>query len=413
MSRLIAPKPCSLEDFLDYLVYVTHDAENLQFYLWLRDYTKRFFALPKADQALSPEWTAQEAAPDLRPAAMGRGLEKKVSDFSMDVTAFYDDKPEIADDALSATIFPPPRTHEQAAAAVAAANAQAGLRWESCMPFTHIFPALLSVLTPRRAVSIQPLRAECTLIAAHYLTPSSPRELNLSHRTRAHVLHALQHTTHPSAFTPVLALVAAMLRAHAHPNFVRWSLCNGNRPRILFLRAFASWWLAVAVALALILILSHCSRWIRIAVAPILWFGTTNMIAAAQGLCVLLHRKHTREVHPWELLPDETASARDVPTPGSAMSFPDPDLEKGASPPGLGPRLRALGPANAFDGEPWVARWRTTGWLRKLALREVRVREEALRVMQNRLVRQAEAWALLVTVPVVVGVVACPVVGLY
>ena len=115
-------------------MYVTHDAENLQFYLWLRDYTKRFFALPAAERALSPPWTAPDAAPDLRPAAVGRGHDRKASDLGIDVTAFHDDAADLLDDGPSATLRPPPRTHEQAAAAVAAANAQAGLRWESCMP---------------------------------------------------------------------------------------------------------------------------------------------------------------------------------------------------------------------------------------------------------------------------------------
>ena len=283
-------------------------------------------------------------------------------------------------------------------------------------PPRHFLPSSSSWLTGRRAVSIQPLRAEVTLIAAHYLTPTAPRELNLSHRTRAAALHALQHTTHPSALAPVRALVAAALRAHAHPNFVRWSLCNGNRPRVLFLRAFAAGWLAVAVALALALVLSHASRWIRIAVAPVLWFGLTNVTAAAQGLCVLLHRRRTREIHPWELEPDAPAPPTPPAAAAAAAATSVPDLEKAlppTPPQGLGPRLRALGPANGFEREAWVARWRRTGWLRKLALRQVRVREEALRVVQNRVVRQAEAWALLATLPLVAGVVACPVVGLY
>jgi hypothetical protein len=49
-------QPCSLYDFMNYLIYVTHDAENLQFYLWLRDYTRRFNALPESEKALSPRW---------------------------------------------------------------------------------------------------------------------------------------------------------------------------------------------------------------------------------------------------------------------------------------------------------------------------------------------------------------------
>ncbi len=47
---------------MDYLVYVSHDAENLQFYLWLQDYTKRFYATPRPEQVLSPPWFDAEAA---------------------------------------------------------------------------------------------------------------------------------------------------------------------------------------------------------------------------------------------------------------------------------------------------------------------------------------------------------------
>ena len=44
-------------DFMKYLVYIEHCAENLQFYLWYKDYVKRFGQLPKSEQALSPERT--------------------------------------------------------------------------------------------------------------------------------------------------------------------------------------------------------------------------------------------------------------------------------------------------------------------------------------------------------------------
>ena len=336
----------------------------------------------------------------------------------MDMPAFYDDKAELTDDARSTNPFPPIRAQKQAATTVATADSQVGLHWESCTYLPPSIPKVCKSLT-LAVVSIQPFRSEIKLIIAHYLTPSSPRELNISHRDRTTILPALQHTTHPSALSPIQCLVADTLRGRSHPNFVRWSLCNGNRPRVFFLRAFATWWLFVACACWVVLILSDRSRWIRVAIAPILWFGTTNMIAAAQGLCVLLHRRHTREVRPWELLPDEkVALVSDAAPPGSAAttSYPEPGtVEKGFSQPQSSKRsrLRALGPANDFRGEPWVERWRRTCWLRRLALRKVRVRDEALRVMQSRLVIQAELWSLLVTVPIVAGVVACPVVGLY
>lgn len=41
---------------MNYLLYVQYSAENLQFYLWLLDYEKRWKALPQSKQDLSPEW---------------------------------------------------------------------------------------------------------------------------------------------------------------------------------------------------------------------------------------------------------------------------------------------------------------------------------------------------------------------
>lgn len=42
---------------MNYLVYVEHAAENLQFFLWYRDYEKRFRSATTSDISLAPEWT--------------------------------------------------------------------------------------------------------------------------------------------------------------------------------------------------------------------------------------------------------------------------------------------------------------------------------------------------------------------
>ena len=39
-----------------YLLYVSRDAETLQFFLWLKDYTRRFNRLTEHEASLSPEW---------------------------------------------------------------------------------------------------------------------------------------------------------------------------------------------------------------------------------------------------------------------------------------------------------------------------------------------------------------------
>ena len=41
---------------MNYLIYIELAAENLQFFLWHRDYKERFAKLPAREQALSPPW---------------------------------------------------------------------------------------------------------------------------------------------------------------------------------------------------------------------------------------------------------------------------------------------------------------------------------------------------------------------
>ena len=46
---------------MDFVSYIERDPENLQFYLWYRDYVKRFNELPVNERMLAPEWTPERA----------------------------------------------------------------------------------------------------------------------------------------------------------------------------------------------------------------------------------------------------------------------------------------------------------------------------------------------------------------
>ena len=54
---------------MNYLKYIEHSAENLQFYLWFHDYTARFNNLAEGERALSPEWTREQAEAEATTAA--------------------------------------------------------------------------------------------------------------------------------------------------------------------------------------------------------------------------------------------------------------------------------------------------------------------------------------------------------
>lgn len=49
---------------MNYVKYIEHSSENLQFFLWHRDYTTRWESLQSSEKALSPEWTPNLADAD-------------------------------------------------------------------------------------------------------------------------------------------------------------------------------------------------------------------------------------------------------------------------------------------------------------------------------------------------------------
>ena len=64
---------------MNYLVYIEHAAENLQFFLWYRDYSKRFSELPSKEAALAPTWSAEQAEQDAQANNGPAPLKQQVS----------------------------------------------------------------------------------------------------------------------------------------------------------------------------------------------------------------------------------------------------------------------------------------------------------------------------------------------
>lgn len=389
--------PCSLQDFLDYLTYVTHEAENLQFYLWMVDYFQRFRNAPKSEKELSPPWKNDASQPawrlnDQMPVKGSTPLVAKEIDMhSEDISngSTWDggeseelDCTQTLDSVkfgMSPIKSPVKHSHEKFAPR----------QWQ---------------ISPQN----QPFRSEINRIINHYIAPGSPRELNLSHNDRATVLGALEYTTHPSALTLVKRMLDSTLRNQSHPNFVRWSICNGNKQWTFALRVFAIMNILIGFVIAIVLTLSKYSRWWRIFAAFEWWFGTTNIIAASQGLCVLLHRMHTRQYHAWETK-DYTNDDDEAMLKGLDINFINYESTKSKWP----VKMEVFGPANNYGGEPWVDHHSRKSWWRKLFERRIPVQENGLKSIQNRMIRQAEAWALLITIPLTVAFVAIPKGNLY
>jgi hypothetical protein len=193
----------------------------------------------------------------------------------------------------------------------------------------------------------------------------APRQLNMASWEQKAAVHALSQTTHPSALRSLFKTVDSSLRRQAHPNFVRWSICNGNPPRVFFARFLGILLIVVGFAIAIPITLSTLGRGYR-ALAAIAWvLGSSTLVAAYKGMCVVLHGLHHRHVRPWELFIQEDGED-------------------------LGQRsLDSFGTGNSYEDEPWVVKYEKRNIVRKVFDREVWIQEPALRQIQDTIFVQA------------------------
>ena len=402
---------------MNYLIYIEHAAENLQFFLWYRDYTKRFSELPPSECALAPVWTTEQAEADAQapsapkqPVSVETAAVFKGTDFAPAVPSVVELKPN--------PFNTPPRTpngdRESAAPSekawsendstlhsytnksfqskAAGAFESADLKWQPCKHATCLFEYINANFF--LAVTIQPFREEVSRIIAIYIADGAPRQLNLSAKERSKLLHALANTTHPSAFAKVVHTVEWSLRHQAHPNFIRWTICNGNRPRVIFARGLGVFGIMGGIISAVLITLSDASRGYRVLSAIGFMIGVATLICAWKGMCIVsipeslnsyrerssnilqvLHGMHHRHLRPWELFAEDDDS-----------SF---DMGKGS--------FDTMGSTNSYEDEPWIAKYEKRNILRKILDREVWIQEPALRQIQDTIFLQAMGGGLIIT----------------
>ncbi len=276
---------------MDFLKYIEHDAENLQFFLWCKDYALRFFALPEHEQRLAPEWTAEQAQ-----------VEKKAIESEKPMKASID--PNII---IRSTEFEPPRPFQQNGHNPfnTPPGTPSGNGRESMAPSTVGWSENGSTLnsgatdhTRKTAqafeeakvfqpFTVQPFREEVSRIIAIYIAEGGHRMLNLASRERALLLKALSVTTHPSAFREVVTTIEWTLRHQGHPNFIRWTICNGNPPRQMFARGLGVGGIIGGIVYAIVITLSGANRGWRALAFLGFFIGISTLFAAWKGMCVV------------------------------------------------------------------------------------------------------------------------------
>ncbi|RMJ13579.1 hypothetical protein CDV36_006759 [Fusarium kuroshium] len=360
--------PMTVRDFMSYLIYVEHAAENLQFYLWFKDYEKRFNTTSTADIKLAPEWTQtmqDETVLKIRKDQADKMRKEPKTAEIFKGTDF--DKKRGAHDNVSGGsdpfATPPQSSRGDNGSIYTASNTVHSLNAVSYQ--AHASEAFQAA-GARQPFTIQPFREEINRVIVTYLMDGAPRQLNLSACEQRAAIQALSQTTHPSAFRNVFKTVDSSLRHQAHPNFVRWSICNGNPARVFFARSLGVGLIVAGIVLGIILALSKAGRGYRALVAIAFVLGISTLVAAYKGMCVVLHGMHHRHVRPWELFVD---------------SENVDDMEKRS--------FESFGSTNSYEDEPWVVKYEKRNIVRKVFDREVWIQEPALRQIQDTIFIQA------------------------
>ncbi|KAI1334709.1 hypothetical protein F5Y15DRAFT_429227 [Xylariaceae sp. FL0016] len=358
--------PCTIRDFMNYLVYIEHAAENLQFFLWYKDYVKRFNEAPESDTALAPEWTPameEETAAKIKRDAAEKNKQEtpvaaaifKGTDFEKQVEVILESKDPFG--------TPPPSSAGGCAPSVLSGSQATTQRTQASDAFT--------AAGAKQPFTIQPFRSEINRVISTYLISDAPRQLNLSAREQKAIVQALSYTTHPSALRTLAHGIEATLRRQAHPNFIRWTICNGNPARVWFARGLGVGTIALCTLGAIALTLSRAGRGWRALFAVGWVLGIATLITAVKGMCVVLHGMHHRHVRPWELFVDDGEG--EVKGQQSFESF---------------------GSVNSYENEPWVIRYDRRNIVRKVFDREVWIQEPALRQIQDTIFLQSMLCAV-------------------
>ncbi|CCF45914.1 hypothetical protein CH063_14840, partial [Colletotrichum higginsianum] len=267
--------PCSLNDFMDYLVYVEQDAEPLQFFLWYCGYVHEWTtALTPEQRALAPRWDPDRGR-KLSPRERRARNASKVSNI-LEMLDEESDHHQVNKaggghrrDVSSAARSSPSRATVVDEEKMLESKEDGGLQERA-----------LTSLSPPAPAASQPFRADIDAVTSHYITPNAPRRLNLTKDDRNAVLAAASATTHPSALLPAFEKAEALLRGKLHPDFIRHSMANANRAATHLLRLLGLVLLVLGLGLDAALILSSFSRYYRLLSTPLLFLGLAVFVAA-------------------------------------------------------------------------------------------------------------------------------------
>ncbi|KAL1898499.1 hypothetical protein Sste5346_003403 [Sporothrix stenoceras] len=299
LERVLENKTCSpmsLYDFYMYLKYIEFSPENLEFYIWYRNYEDNYKRALAAEKDSSSLHSETESTASL------------TKNNGSSTTETYSSDPEIAETLARITEM---------------ISTQAMCAGDSCRPNFELPKASVKAVPhPQniKRVATNTLnvvdasagrRAELNAVIKTFLNPGAEKELNIPAPMRDTALAELANSSDPAHLKPIADHIYLLLRNCSHRNFVRLGVSNGT---------FET--LCVATTLGIVLTIGGVlcvllraftphigahSRFDVFAAWPMWWLGLSLILSGMRGSCFFLLLFTRRQPLPWERF-DDSAS---------------------------------------------------------------------------------------------------------
>ncbi|TLD07323.1 hypothetical protein PgNI_11097 [Pyricularia grisea] len=402
LERILANKTCSPMSFYDfymYLKYIEFSSENLEFYVWFKNYEKAYerlgitekeeeiFRATFADQTASGSVTGQDT----------RSQGSIKSDWDPDLgadTLAHISKMISMNVALSAkspsdSMCPlePPNAMCCDKASRSSRECRTANTTSNASPFSaeNMFNSNLGH------------GAELRAVVKTYLMPGSEKELNVPPATRDACLRAIQHYIarsqrastassdsgtearhlycHPDHLRPIADHVYGLLKNCSHRNFVRLGVSNGTYETVcvatsLGIALTTSGFLCVLLRALYPFVGAH-TRWNAFAPWPLWWIGMAFILSGLRGSCFFLLLFSRRQPLPWERFDDDNVTNSER-SDGARGDRAAAEAENESARSGRSAILQRLSRLMIFD-------------------RKLKVKDSALRRLQTKIVVQSLA----------------------
>ncbi|OLN97905.1 hypothetical protein CCHL11_02520 [Colletotrichum chlorophyti] len=331
LEKVLANETCSpmsLYDFYMYLKYIEFSPENLEFFVWFRNYEKAYsktgslnnFKMGEKDKDSDQDSSTRNSLADSGVESIPLKLPSiaQMSEFDCDPEAgqllpllsirlFHTDVSKANETMTNIVQLIAPEAACRPNSKCAPTGRDRIRSWANACAQ----PVCTTAVVPTRIAPNSAYRTELNAVVKTFLLPGAEKELNIPPAIRDQALLNLQHSSDPAHLRPVADHVYGLLKNCSHRNFVRLGVSNGT---------FETLCMATSVGIALTIAGFLCvllrafvpymgahSRWNAFAPWPMWFIGMSLILSGLRGSCFFLLLFTRRQPLPWERF-DDSAS---------------------------------------------------------------------------------------------------------